>query len=59
MIVYYRESSYFPTCKTCEKTMNYWVVGLPDSEHEHAECFGKRIAEEVIEEMKLNALKVY
>lgn len=49
MITYYRNSEHFPNCKTCQKPMNYWVVGLPDTEHEHPECFGKRIANELLQ----------
>ena len=47
-------TSPMPKCKYCGVTMEYYILGMPDSEHCHPECCGKAMAQESIKKVNLN-----
>jgi len=44
--IYIRDTP-FPTCKHCKKQLNFYVLGMDDSEHECDECWPKKAAERI------------
>ena len=36
--------------------MPYWIPGLADKLHEHPECAGRRIADEVLQQLTMRAI---
>ena len=32
--------------------MDYWIPGLPDEEHVHAECFAKQLVDDVVKRVE-------
>ena len=48
-VMYYRTTP-FPRCKYCGERMDYWIPGLPDSDHAHSGCRGRALADKAFKE---------
>ena len=41
-------TSPLPHCKYCKKQLDFYILGLPDEEHYHSDCYAKAKARESI-----------
>lgn len=51
MLITYIRTEPLPFCKSCNQQMEYYVPGLPDEDHEHPRCAGKRAAQELMDRL--------